>query len=155
MIHIENLCFSYSPPTPLVLKGLTLTIENLSWVVLAGPDGSGKTTLGKIISGLLKPYSGSVQFNPPHDDQSVIVGYLGGDPYDSLVGISVEEDIIFGLENMRLSASEIETRLNQALQWAGLKRMEKRLVHTLSGGGTAESCFGCCFGSRVQDYCNR
>lgn len=134
MIHIENLAFSYSPPVPFVLKGLTLTIESLSWIALTGPDGSGKTTLGKLISGLLKPHSGSVLFNPGQDNESVIVGYLGGDPYDSLVGISVEEDIIFGLENMRLSASEIETRLGQALRWTGLTGMEKRLVHTLSGG---------------------
>ncbi len=134
MIRLENLAFSYSPPAPAVLKGLTLAIEDLSWVVLTGPDGSGKTTLGKIISGLLKPQSGSVQFNPPRDNESVIVGYLGGDPYDSLVGISIEEDIIFGLENIRLSPPEIETRLRQALQWTGLTGMEKRLVHTLSGG---------------------
>jgi energy-coupling factor transport system ATP-binding protein len=134
MIRIENLAFSYSPPTPLVLKGLTLTVENLSWVVLTGPDGSGKTTLGKVISGLLKAQSGSIQFNPQEDNESVIVGYLGGDPYDSLVGISIEEDIIFGLENMQLSSSEIETRLRKVLLWTGLTGMEKRLVHTLSGG---------------------
>ena len=126
MIRIENLAFSYSPPAPLVLKGLSLTIENLSWVVLTGPDGSGKTTLGKVISGLLKPHSGSIQFNPPQDNDSVIVGYLGGDPYDSLVGISIEEDIIFGLENMQLSSSEIETRLRKALRWTGLTGIEKR-----------------------------
>jgi energy-coupling factor transport system ATP-binding protein len=134
MIRIKNLAFSYSPSTPLVLNGLTLTIESLSWVVLTGPDGSGKTTLGKVISGLLKPHSGSVEFNPPQDKESMIVGYLGGDPYDSLVGISVEEDIVFGLENMGLPNSEIETRLVQALRWTGLTGMEKRLVHTLSGG---------------------
>jgi energy-coupling factor transport system ATP-binding protein len=134
MIRIENLVFSYSSSAPLVLKGLTLTIESPSWVVLTGPDGSGKTTLAKAISGLLKPQSGSVQFDPSQDSDSVIVGYLGGDPYDSLVGISVEEDIIFGLENMRLSDSEIETRLGQALRWTGLTGMGKRLVHTLSGG---------------------
>ncbi|MGO9570111.1 MAG: energy-coupling factor ABC transporter ATP-binding protein [Desulfomonilaceae bacterium] len=134
MIRIENLAFSYSPSTPLILNGLTLTIRNLSWVVLTGPDGSGKTTLGKIISGLLKPHSGSVQFNPPQDDQSLVVAYLGGDPYDSMVGISIEEDIIFGLENMELSSYQIEIRLRQALRWTGLAGMEKRLVHTLSGG---------------------
>jgi energy-coupling factor transport system ATP-binding protein len=134
MIRVENLSYSYSPTAPLVLKGLTLTIENLSWVVLTGPDGSGKTTFGKIVSGLLKPHSGSVQFNPPQDNDSAPVGYLGGDPYDSLVGISVEEDIIFGLENMQLSAREIGARLAQALRWTGLTGLEKRLVHTLSGG---------------------
>ncbi|MGB6068881.1 MAG: energy-coupling factor ABC transporter ATP-binding protein [Desulfomonilaceae bacterium] len=134
MISLKNLAFSYSPQAPLVLKGLTLTIENPSWVVVTGPDGSGKTTLAKIISGLLKPDSGCIEFNSSQNTRSVIACYLGGDPYDSLIGISVEEDIVFGLENMQLSPSEIETRLKQVLEWTGLVGMERRLIHTLSGG---------------------
>ena len=134
MIRLKNLVFSYSPQTPPLLKGLTLTIENSSWVVVTGPDGSGKTTLAKVISGLLKPDSGSIEFSPPHNPNSVIASYLGGDPYDSLIGTSIEEDIVFGLENMRLSPSEIKTRLKKALEWTGLVGMERRLIHTLSGG---------------------
>ncbi len=134
MILLKNLAFSYSPQAPLVLKELSLTIENRSWVVVTGPDGSGKTTLAKIITGLLKPNSGSVEFNPPRNTKSVVACYLGGDPYDSLIGISIEEDIVFGLENMQLSSSEIETRLKQALERTGLVGMERRLIHTLSGG---------------------
>jgi energy-coupling factor transport system ATP-binding protein len=134
MIHLENVAFSYSPQAPFVLRGLTLSIENQSWVAVTGPDGAGKTTLGKVICGLLEPMSGSVRFSSPQDEASVSAGYLGGDPYDSLVGTSVEEDIIFGLENMQLSPSEMEIRLRQALRWTSLIGMEKRLIHTLSGG---------------------
>jgi len=59
---------------------------------------------------------------------------LGGDPYDCLVGISVEEDVVFGLENQQLPRHEIARRLVQALAWTGLSGLEQRLVHTLSGG---------------------
>jgi hypothetical protein len=68
----------------------------------------------------IKPHSGSIQFNPPQDNDSVIVGYLGGDAYDSLVGISIE-DTIFSLENMQLV---IRNRDQAQAHWTGLTGME-------------------------------
>ncbi len=59
---------------------------------------------------------------------------MGGDPYDMIVGVSVEEDVAFGLENLGLHPDEIRKRLTRALDWTGLSGMEMRLVHTLSGG---------------------
>lgn len=128
MICLNNLSFCYPPQKIPLLNRVNLTIGSLSWVAVIGPDGSGKTTLGKLIKGLLQPDSGSVHVN------SSEVGYVGGDPYDSFVGTSVEEDIIFGLENLQLSARQIKMRLEQALRRTGLVGMERRLVHTLSGG---------------------
>jgi energy-coupling factor transport system ATP-binding protein len=134
MILLQDVSFTYHPEHPPVFSGLTLSIPQGSWVTVAGPDGSGKTTLGKLIKGLLEPGSGSITL--PVDDRGMpsFVGYLGGDPYDALVGISVEEDIAFGLENMNLPSEEIRSRLEQALGWTGLFGLEQRLVHTLSGG---------------------
>jgi energy-coupling factor transport system ATP-binding protein len=132
MISLDKVCFSYSASGKPVFRGLSLEIEKGSWIVMAGPDGSGKTTLCKLVKGLLKPTSGSLTFDNSRGQDGV--GYLGGDPYDSLVGISVAEDVIFGLENLNLSQPEMETRFKRALRWTGLSGMEERLVHTLSGG---------------------
>jgi energy-coupling factor transport system ATP-binding protein len=99
-----------------------------------GPDGSGKTTLAKLISRRFLPDSGEITFElSPHGGR-LPVGYLGGDPMDSLVGTSVEEDVAFGLENMRLPVSEMHERVRKALHATGLSGMEQRLTHTLSGG---------------------
>jgi energy-coupling factor transport system ATP-binding protein len=132
MISLDKVSFSYPASEKPIFLNLTLEIGKGSWVAISGPDGSGKTTLCKLVKGLLKPTSGSISFAEPCGQDRV--GYLGGDPYDSLVGISVAEDVIFGLENLNLSQLEMEVRLEQALRWTGLLGMENRLVHTLSGG---------------------
>jgi energy-coupling factor transport system ATP-binding protein len=134
MILVRNVSFSYSKKGLPLFKDLDLTIRDSSWVAVVGQDGAGKSTLGKLIKGLVKADKGSVASVPPNPSGSAYVGYLGGDPYDSFVGISVEEDIAFGMENLGIKSAEMGIRLNQALAWTGLTGMEKRLVHTLSGG---------------------
>ena len=131
MIHLTNVSFSYHPGAPPVFTKLNLEIELLSSLAIAGPDASGKTTLGKLIKGILQPSSGSI--GSPGSLLSD-AGYVGGDPYDSLIGVSVEEDVAFGLENLAMPATEMRERIVQALMWTGLSGMEKRLTHTLSGG---------------------
>jgi energy-coupling factor transport system ATP-binding protein len=130
MITLSSVSFSYLPDKPLI-SDLSIQIERGSRVAILGPDRSGKTTLAKIIAGLLRPNSGSVVVSR---DSGAPVGYVGGDPYDSLVGISVEEDILFGLENAHVPVDEIQALLDRTFRWTGLTGMEKRLTHTLSGG---------------------
>jgi energy-coupling factor transport system ATP-binding protein len=133
-LRVNDLSFAYPPRLEPLITGMELTIESTSWVAVIGPDGSGKTTLGKLIKGLLKPDSGSIRLDSLESSTAVEVGYVGGDPYDSFVGTSVEEDIVFGLENLQLSAPEIKRRLNLALGWTGLIGKEQRLIQSLSGG---------------------
>jgi energy-coupling factor transport system ATP-binding protein len=134
MIVLEDVSFSHSADGQPLFEKLSLTIDHRSWVVLTGPDGAGKTTLGKIIKGLLRPDSGKVIFDPALLSGPGEVGYVGGDPYDFTIGVTVEEDIVFGLETMRLSPEEMRLRVGEALHRTGLSGMEHRLVHTLSGG---------------------
>lgn len=135
MILLKDICFSYPDAEAPVFSGLNLDIKSSEWVTVAGPDGSGKTTLGKLIKGLLLPQSGSIELeNGSGEAPFLSVGYVGSDPSDFLVGISVEEDIAFGLENLALSPHEMAGRMDRALRWTGMRGMEKRLTDTLSGG---------------------
>ncbi len=131
MIRLKNLSFSYTPQNGAILRDISLEIGPASHVVITGPDRAGKTTLAKLIKGLLEPTSGCVS-RPPNS--ATEIGYLGGDPRDSLVGISVEEDIAFGLENLGLSEPEMEERLCQAVRSIGLDSIRRRLIESLSGG---------------------
>ncbi|MBI5248681.1 MAG: ATP-binding cassette domain-containing protein [Desulfomonile tiedjei] len=133
MIIAENVSFTYPRENRPALDGVSFTVENRAWVAVTGRIGSGKTTLCKILKGLLKPTAGKVRLTEPHADFPR-VAYLGGDPYDTLVGTSVEEDAVFGMENFEFPLSEMKVRLKQALAWTHLTGMEKRLVNTLSGG---------------------
>jgi energy-coupling factor transport system ATP-binding protein len=139
MISLDKISFSYPGSAKAVFQDLSLNIARGTWVVIGGPDGSGKTTLCKLVKGLLRPTAGSVIFQAPLEQTRV--GYLGGDPYDCLVGISVAEDVIFGLENLNLSQQEMERRLEEVLRWTELSGMEERLVHTLSGGEQQKLAF--------------
>jgi energy-coupling factor transport system ATP-binding protein len=134
MIHIENLCFSHPPVRKPLFENLNLTIESQCHTSIMGPDGAGKTTLGKLIKGLLVPKSGSIRNTFTTTGKAVLVAYVGADPDDNLVGITVEDDIIFGLENLCLSNTDMLDRLALSTRWTGLTGMEKRLTRSLSGG---------------------
>jgi len=134
MIVLEDISFSYLPNRQPIFDKLGLVINHPSRVAIAGPDGSGKTTLAKLVKGLLRPDSGCLRFLSPLESAADQVGYVGGDPYDMMVGISVEEEIVFGMENRMLSVAEMRRRLEESLSWTGLTGMEARLIHTLSGG---------------------
>lgn len=131
MVRLQKVSFSYPPGEKPLFTGLDLKIEPLAWVAISGPDGSGKTTLAKLIKGIIRPDSGTVK---TPGSPTLDVGYLGGDPYDCLIGISVEEDVAFGLESQGVPVREMRKRVARALEWTGLSGMEKRLVDTLSGG---------------------
>lgn len=139
MIVVDDLWFSYPGSSHSLFQGLSLRVATCSWVVLTGPDGAGKTTLGRLIAGVYQPTRGKIRIEPTDVGSGCAVGYVGSDPYDYLVGTTVEEDVTFGLENLGLSSTEITVRLKQALAWTGLQGMEQRLTHSLSGGGATKT----------------
>jgi energy-coupling factor transport system ATP-binding protein len=134
MILLRKVSFSYSQEGPSIFHDLSLTIPDFSWVAVMGQDGVGKTALGKLIKGLAQADSGSITISPADGSGPAYVGYLGGDPYDCFIGVSVEEDIVFEMENLGIPSAEMDVRLNEALAWTGLIGMGKRLIRTLSGG---------------------
>ena len=61
-IEVENLCFGYQKQSP-ILKDTSFRLEHGKFLSIAGPNGAGKTTLLNLISGLLKPGSGSIKIS--------------------------------------------------------------------------------------------
>ena len=131
MISLTDIWYAYPGAPKPVFRGLTLHLDSGSCLAVAGPDGSGKTTLAKLVTGLLKPMEGTITGDSAFPGR---IAYLGGDPYDMIVGLSVEDDIVFGLENEAVPPGEMEARLCDALRWTGIEDLRHRLTHTLSGG---------------------
>lgn len=150
MICLTNLSFSYDSDGVNVFDNLNLSIVPHTWVVIAGPDGSGKTTLCKLIKGLLIPDSGSITIGSSVDADTASIGYLGGDPGDLMVGITVEEDVAFGMENRGIPSRQIRAGLTDALSRTGLDGMERRLVHTLSGGEQQKVALAGCLAMQAE-----
>lgn len=141
MIRVENLIYRYDAEAPDCLRGITLDIAEGTHTALIGPNGSGKTTLIKHLNALLFPAAGTVCVDGMMTtDASFVreirrrVGMVFQNPENQIVGMTVEEDIAFGPENLALPSAEIRRRVDACLTLVGMKGFEKRASHALSGG---------------------
>lgn len=151
MIEIKDLTFRYdrqprsndagSGSRP-VIDSVSLTIDDSSFVVLAGPNGSGKTTLVRHFNGLLEPDAGSVAVNGRRVSEDVVaartaVAMTFQDPRDGFVAATVGADVAFGPENLGLKRERIDQRVQQALTAVRMDGTEERRIDQLSGGERA------------------
>ena len=99
------------------VEGITLDIEQGEFVALVGHNGCGKSTLAKLLNGLLVPHSGTVTVNglSTADKANVFeirknVGMVFQNPDNQMVASIVEEDVAFGPENLGVPQEEIVER---------------------------------------------
>ena len=109
------------------------------YVGLVGPNGGGKSTLVRLLDGLLKADSGRIRvsgLDPASQPFEVRreTGMLFQNPDNGLVAPFVEDDVAFGLENLGMPREEMKERVPAAIRAVGLEGYERREPHTLSGG---------------------
>lgn len=131
MIQLDGV--SFRSADRFVLNSIDLRIDDGEWVALTGRNGSGKSSLIKIASGLLEPSEGKVFFDKsgPGDVPAAVALQ---NPDSQFVTVSAEREILFGLENIGLKEPEAEARLDEAMELFNLKGLAGRNPHTLSGG---------------------
>jgi energy-coupling factor transporter ATPase len=118
---------------------VTFEVRAGEYVGVVGPNGGGKSTLARLLNGLLRPNSGRVRvvgLDPATEPFEVRkkVGVLFQNPDNGLVAPFVEDDVAFGLENRGVPREEMRERVATAIQAVGLSGYERREPHTLSGG---------------------
>jgi len=121
------------------LSGVDLDIYKGECLLIAGANGSGKTLLMRILAGLMEATEGEVFFNgkPLGECKEQIrcsVGLVFQDSDTQILGETVEEDIRFGPENLKLSKEEIESRLEETLSLLELSEKRYFASRHLSGG---------------------
>lgn len=135
-----DVSFSYDKQKK-VLKNLSLSIEPGEYVAVIGHNGSGKSTLAKLFNGLLKPDEGNITVDglSSVDKDSVFeirkkVGVVFQNPDNQLVASIVEDDVVFGPENIGLKREEIKERIDFALSAVGMEKYRYSSPERLSGG---------------------
>lgn len=139
IIEIEDLKFRYSKEDRAV-NGVSLKIEQNEFVCILGHNGSGKSTLAKLMVGLLKAQKGTIKINDTIlneetiDDLRHTIGIVFQNPDNQFVGVTVKDDIAFGLENRNIESNIMKEKV---LEYSKKVSMEKFLEHNpeqLSGG---------------------
>ena len=141
MIILNNVYYRYEPEGIDALRGVSLEINNGEHLALIGPNGCGKTTLIRHLNALLLPFDGTVDVEgldtqKPRIQAKIrsLVGMVFQNPDNQIVGMTVEEDIAFGPENLRLPMEDIKKRVAESLERAGISELAGRNIENLSGG---------------------
>ena len=139
IVSCENLAYSYPGSDRPALADVTFEVRVGEYVGVVGPNGGGKSTLARLLNGLLRPNSGRVRvagLDPATEPHLVRkkVGVLFQNPDNGLVAPFVEDDVAFGLENLGVERQEMRERVAAAIRAVGLSGYERREPHTLSGG---------------------
>lgn len=122
-----------------ILRDVDLSVRKGDFLAITGPNGGGKTTLLRIILGLLKPTEGSVYVHP-----DLSIGYLPQkNMIDSHFPISVTEVVASGLMAKKgLSKAEKKNLVDDTIKMIGMEEHAHRPIGMLSGGQLQRTLFG-------------
>lgn len=141
IIEFKDVSFKYADEEDLVLKNLTLDFYEGQFTCVLGHNGSGKSTMAKLINALLIPNEGKVySFGYDTSDENLEVdirrkvGMVFQNPDNQIVATIVEDDVAFGPENLGIPRDEIRNRVDDALKIVNMYEYRKHEPHRLSGG---------------------
>lgn len=144
IISAQDVRFSYVTAegvAPIVLGGVSLDIEEGSFVAVLGHNGSGKSTLAKHMNAILLPTGGKVYVSgmDTSEDHLLLdirrtVGMVFQNPDNQIVANVVEEDVAFAPENLGVASEEIRRRVDDALTAVDMTAFMTHAPHLLSGG---------------------
>lgn len=139
MIHVNDLDYSYSQQDH-ALKGISFEVKDQEWLSILGHNGSGKSTISKLLVGILAPQKGSIYYDDIELTEKTVdkirnrVGIVFQNPDNQFVGVNVKYDIAFGLENRCVPRSEMQKLIVEYATKVGMQDYLLREPQTLSGG---------------------
>jgi energy-coupling factor transporter ATP-binding protein EcfA2 len=144
IVRAEGVTYRY-PQNDYGLAPISLTMRSGDAMLVTGPSGCGKSTLARCLTGLIPHLyrgrlSGEVWLDGRRADETPLwqlterAGLVFQNPAAQMLAASVEEEIVFGLENLGLDREVIRKRLEDSLARFGLESLRTRSPQTLSGG---------------------
>ncbi|MBO5462235.1 MAG: energy-coupling factor transporter ATPase [Clostridia bacterium] len=141
IIELKNVSFRYSDEETEVIKNLNLDFYEGQFTCVLGHNGSGKSTMAKLINALLVPTQGEVisyGFKTSDEANEIKIrrniGMVFQNPDNQIVATIVEDDVAFGPENLGIPREEIRQRVDEALKLVDMYEYRKHEPHRLSGG---------------------
>ena len=139
VISVNKVHFSYNSERE-IIKGISFDIYDNQYVCILGHNGSGKSTMSKILMGLLEPASGSINlFGTEVTKKNVKylrdnIGIVFQNPDSQFIGLTVEDDIAFGLENRNYQPEEIKKKIDEVAKRVEISKLLNSNCQQLSGG---------------------
>ena len=144
IIKFDNVSFAYELEDEGIVNAVndfSLEVPEGQFLAVLGHNGCGKSTVAKLINGILVPNKGKVTVEgmDTSDEEKTVdirktVGMVFQNPDNQIVANVVEEDVAFGPENLGVASPEIRRRVDRALKQVGMYEYREHAPHLLSGG---------------------
>ena len=141
IIEVRNLSFKYQKSEDVYqLNEASFHVKQGEWLSIIGHNGSGKSTVVRLIDGLLEPEAGEIYISGDlltSDnvwDKRSEIGMVFQNPDNQFVGATVEDDVAFGLENQGIPRDQMVQRVHDALKMVHMEEFKDREPARLSGG---------------------
>ena len=141
MIELKNVSFRYDKTVEeYQIDTVSFHVKQGEWLSIVGHNGSGKSTVVRLIDGLLEAESGEIYVDGKQLTRETIweirskIGIVFQNPDNQFVGATVEDDVAFGLENQGIPREEMIQRVEKAIEQVGMLEFKDREPSRLSGG---------------------
>ena len=141
MIELKNVSFRYDKTVEeYQIDTVSFHVKQGEWLSIVGHNGSGKSTVVRLIDGLLEAESGEIYVDGKQLTRETIweirskIGIVFQNPDNQFVGATVEDDVAFGLENQGIPRGEMLQRVEKAIEQVGMLEFKDREPSRLSGG---------------------
>mgnify|MGYP000997019386 FL=1 len=141
IIELKNVSFRYDKTVEeYQIDTVSFHVKQGEWLSIVGHNGSGKSTVVRLIDGLLEAESGEIYIDGKKLTRETIweirskIGIVFQNPDNQFVGATVEDDVAFGLENQGIPREEMFQRVEKAIEQVGMLEFKDREPSRLSGG---------------------
>lgn len=140
IVTLENVSYQYESSDRYALQDVTFQIFEGEWLAIVGHNGSGKSTMAKLLNGLQFPQKGEIsvcgmKLNEEKVwDIRALIGMVFQNPDNQFVGTTVQDDVAFGLENHGVPREDMIQRVQDSLRKVNMESFLNQEPHHLSGG---------------------
>lgn len=163
MIEFQDVSFSYPDSADGGLKNISLTIPDGQCVLLCGRSGCGKTTLTRLINGLIPQFfAGDLSGNVLLDGESLAelpmyriaekVGSVFQNPRTQFFNVDTDSEIAFGMENEAVPQERMERRVAETARALRIENLLGRNIFALSGGEKQKIAFASVYAMNPEVY---